>query len=556
MYGFQPDCYNYLVDKYGVQLIISAQYATANNYSSLQLVAHRLGDSLVIDGDTYIRRPVVPLVRPGVSQFICQQTQQGHEWELITDADDRVVSVRKDSPSGYCMSGVSYWTEEAAALIREELDRSGPDDYWEDSVIRILDRVPVYATRVKMLLCEIDSLSDALSLGLLTPDELADQCSETQMAEKLKGLTNDTYHIQLDGKGLVLRIPGQGTDQIIDRSVEAAMLEMVKDLDITPECHFYAGGIKTTDFLEGYRILNHDTLDRFEVRGVVDIMRRLHDIRKRMNYCPLGSGALAGTTYPLDRQFTAEKLGFAAPCANSLDGVSDRDFCIELANAISICMMHLSRLSEEIILWCSWEFKFIELDDAFTTGSSIMPQKKNPDVTELIRGKTGRVYGDLNTLLVMMKGIPLAYNKDMQEDKEAIFDAVDTLELCLKTVTPMLDTMKTLPANMRRAAAKGFINATDCADYLTKKGMPFRDAYKLTGCMVSDCISKDKTLEELTLDEFKGYSALFENDIYDAIDLIKCCEGRTSYGGPSEASVKKQIELASAQLGAWEAANA
>ena len=286
-------------------------------------------------------------------------------------------------------------------------------------------------------------------------------------------------------------------------------------------------------------------------------LQRFEDATARMDaQCPLGSGALAGTTYPLDRQFTAEKLGFAAPCANSLDGVSDRDFCIELANAISICMMHLSRLSEEIILWCSWEFKFIELDDAFTTGSSIMPQKKNPDVTELIRGKTGRVYGDLNTLLVMMKGIPLAYNKDMQEDKEAIFDAVDTLELCLKTVTPMLDTMKTLPANMRRAAAKGFINATDCADYLTKKGMPFRDAYKLTGCMVSDCIAKDKTLEELTLDEFKGYSALFENDIYDAIDLIKCCEGRTSYGGPSEASVNNQIRLAMDQLAAWEANNA
>ena len=185
-----------------------------------------------------------------------------------------------------------------------------------------------------------------------------------------------------------------------------------------------------------------------------------------------------------------------------------------------------------------------------------MPQKKNPDVTELIRGKTGRVYGDLNTLLVMMKGIPLAYNKDMQEDKEAIFDAVDTLELCLKTVTPMLDTMKTIPVNMRRAAAKGFINATDCADYLTKKGMPFRDAYKLTGCMVSDCIAKDKTLEELTFDEFKGYSALFENDIYDAIDLVKCCEGRTSYGGPSEASVNNQIALANAQLDAWEEKNA
>ena len=286
-------------------------------------------------------------------------------------------------------------------------------------------------------------------------------------------------------------------------------------------------------------------------------LARFEDATARMDaQCPLGSGALAGTTYPLDRAFTAEKLGFAAPCANSLDGVSDRDFCIELANAISICMMHLSRLSEEIILWCSWEFKFIELDDAFTTGSSIMPQKKNPDVTELIRGKTGRVYGDLNTLLVMMKGIPLAYNKDMQEDKEAIFDAVDTLELCLKTVTPMLDTMKTIPANMRRAAAKGFINATDCADYLTKKGMPFRDAYKLTGCMVSDCIAKDKTLEELTLDEFKGYSALFKNDIYEAIDLVKCCEGRTSYGGPSEASVNNQIRLAMDQLAAWEANNA
>jgi len=283
---------------------------------------------------------------------------------------------------------------------------------------------------------------------------------------------------------------------------------------------------------------------------------RLEDCGARLDECPLGSGALAGTTYPIDRWETAKALGFAAPMGNSLDGVSDRDYALELLSSLSILMMHLSRFAEEVILWCSWEFKFIELDDAFTTGSSIMPQKKNPDVTELIRGKTGRVYGDLNTLLVMMKGIPLAYNKDMQEDKEAIFDAVDTLELCLKTVTPMLDTMKTLPANMRRAAAKGFINATDCADYLTKKGMPFRDGSKLTGCMVSDCIAKDKTLEELTLDEFKGYSALFENDIYDAIDLIKCCEGRTSYGGPSEASVNNQIRLAMDQLAAWEANNA
>ena len=283
---------------------------------------------------------------------------------------------------------------------------------------------------------------------------------------------------------------------------------------------------------------------------------RFEDAAGRMNYSPLGSGALAGTTYPIDRAMTAKALGFDGYMPNTLDGVSDRDFCLELLSACSILMVHISRLCEEIIMWCSWEFKFAELDDAFSTGSSIMPQKKNPDVSELVRGKTGRVYGDLNTLLVMMKGIPLAYNKDMQEDKEAIFDAVDTLELCLKTITPMLDTMKTLPANMRRAAAKGFINATDCADYLTKKGMPFRDAYKLTGCMVSDCIAKDKTLEELTLDEFKGYSALFENDIYDAIDLIKCCEGRTSYGGPSEASVNNQIRLAMDQLAAWEANNA
>ncbi|MDY5783470.1 MAG: argininosuccinate lyase [Gemmiger sp.] len=270
-------------------------------------------------------------------------------------------------------------------------------------------------------------------------------------------------------------------------------------------------------------------------------VRRLDDCLDGMNVCPLGSGALAGTTYPIDREFTAQALGFDRPTDNSLDGVSDRDYCIELCAALSILMMHLSRLSEEVIAWCSWEFKFIELDDAFTTGSSIMPQKKNPDVTELIRGKTGRVYGDLNTLLVMMKGIPLAYDKDMQEDKEAVFDAVDTLSLCLKTITPMLATMTPLPDNMRRAAAKGFINATDCADYLTKKGMPFRDAYKCTGTMVGACIDAGKTLEELTLEEFRSYSPLFDEDIYEAIDLTRCCEGRTSYGGPTKASVLRQV---------------
>ena len=269
---------------------------------------------------------------------------------------------------------------------------------------------------------------------------------------------------------------------------------------------------------------------------------RMRDATGRMDAeCPLGSGALAGTTYPLDRFYTAQELGFAAPCANSIDGVSDRDFCIEFVSAVATCMTHLSRLSEEIILWCSWEFKFVELDDAFTTGSSIMPQKKNPDVTELIRGKTGRVYGDLNTLLVMMKGIPLAYDKDMQEDKEAIFDAVDTLDLCLRTLTPMLATMTPRPENMRKAAAHGFINATDCADYLTKKGMPFRDAYKCTGTMVAACIREGKTLEEMSLEEFQRYSPLFEKDVYEAIDLTRCCEGRTSYGGPTRASVLSQI---------------
>ena len=283
---------------------------------------------------------------------------------------------------------------------------------------------------------------------------------------------------------------------------------------------------------------------------------RLEDCLKRMDEMPLGSCALAGTTYPIDRTITAELLGFDRITNNSLDGVSDRDYCIEFASVLSIIMVHLSRFSEEIIMWCSWEFKFIELDDAFSTGSSIMPQKKNPDIAELVRGKSGRVFGDNMTLLTIMKGTALAYNKDMQEDKEAIFDAVDTLELCLKTITPMLDTMKTLPANMRRAAAKGFINATDCADYLTKKGMPFRDAYKLTGCMVSDCIAADKTLEELTLTQFQSYSPLFEADIYDAIDLVHCCEGRTSYGGPSAASVEKQIALAAARLDAWEEENA
>ncbi len=276
---------------------------------------------------------------------------------------------------------------------------------------------------------------------------------------------------------------------------------------------------------------------------------RLNDTEKRMNVNPLGSCALAGTTYNIDRYLTSSLLEMNGPMENSLDGVSDRDFCMELASALSICMVHLSRFSEEIILWCSWEFKFIELDDAFSTGSSIMPQKKNPDVTELIRGKTARVIGDNMTLLTMMKGLPLAYNKDMQEDKEAIFDAVDNIKLCISTFTPMLATMTVLRDNMRKAAAKGFINATDCADYLVKKGMPFRTAYKITGGLVALCISKNTTLEELPLDEYKKASELFDRDVYDAINLETCVKERKSFGGPSPESVIAQIKSVKNKLG-------
>ena len=269
---------------------------------------------------------------------------------------------------------------------------------------------------------------------------------------------------------------------------------------------------------------------------------RLADCRKRMNLSPIGCCALAGTTYDTDRYFEAERLGFDGICRNSLDGVSDRDFCIELMSALATLMMHLSRFSEEIILWSSWEFKFVDLSDAYTTGSSIMPQKKNPDMAELVRGKTGRVYGDLMALLTTLKGLPLAYNKDMQEDKEAVFDAVDTVQMCLKVFTGMVSTMTAIEANMKRAAQRGFINATDLADYLVKKGLPFRSAYKISGSLVALCIQQNTVLEELPLDTYKTYSDLFEEDLYTAIDLVTCVETRISVGGPSVADVEAQIQ--------------
>lgn len=276
-------------------------------------------------------------------------------------------------------------------------------------------------------------------------------------------------------------------------------------------------------------------------------IQRLNETYKRTDICPIGSCALAGTTYNLDRKFEANELGFSEVSANSLDGVSDRDFIIELLSDISIIMMHLSRISEEIILWSSWEFKFIELDDSFSTGSSIMPQKKNPDITELIRGKTGRVYGNLMGMLTVMKGTPLAYNKDMQEDKELIFDAIDTVNLSLSTINPLIDTMLVLKENMKAGAEKGFINATDCADYLVEKGIPFRDAYKIVGNIVKYCIRNNTTLEKLDIKTYKEFNDCFEEDIYNAVDLMNCVNKRDVIGGPS----KRQVEFQIAKFEKW-----
>ncbi|MBR6602716.1 MAG: argininosuccinate lyase [Clostridia bacterium] len=270
---------------------------------------------------------------------------------------------------------------------------------------------------------------------------------------------------------------------------------------------------------------------------------RISDCKARMNFSPIGCCALAGTTYDTDRRFEAEKLGFDGICLNSLDGVSDRDFCLELLSSLSILMMHLSRFSEEIILWSSWEFKFVELSDSYTTGSSIMPQKKNPDMAELVRGKTGRVYGDLMALLTTLKGLPLAYNKDMQEDKESIFDALETVKMCLQVFDGMISTMKAIPENMKKAAQGGFINATDLADYLVKKGLPFRSAYKISGSIVAHCIAEKTVLEELPLEVYKSFSELFEADLYDEISLETCVRKRISEGGTSVESVEAQIKF-------------
>ena len=399
------------------------------------------------------------------------------------------------------------------------------------------------------ILSGLASIADDLSSGALTIDPAA---------EDVHTFVEQTLTARIGDAGKRLHTGRSRNDQVAldirltlrdySKTLQAYIVELVRVL-----CKKAAEN--TASVMPGYTHLQRAqpiTFGHALMAYASMLLRdldRFADATARMDsQCPLGSGALAGTTYPLDRDFTAEKLGFAAPCANSLDGVSDRDFCIELASAISICMMHLSRLSEEIILWCSWEFKFIELDDAFTTGSSIMPQKKNPDVAELVRGKTGRVYGDLVTLLTMMKGLPLAYNKDMQEDKELSFDAMDTVKGCIALFTGMLATMKFNKGKMRLSANNGFTNATDAADYLVKHGVPFRDAHGIIGKIVLYCIERGIAIDDMSLDELKAICPVFEEDIYEEISMETCVNNRLTIGAPGKAAMEKVIEAEKAYL--------
>ncbi len=406
-----------------------------------------------------------------------------------------------------------------------------------------------------------DSKTIANELGAIFQDIHSGELEFDPNAEDIHMFVEAELTKRLGETGKRLHTARSRNDQValdirMNLKVETkAVIKLVKQL-VTTLCDI-ADNHKTT-VMPGYTHLQRAQPITFAhhlmayAQMLLRDIGRLEDAYDRMDVMPLGSGALASTTYPIDRQRVCDILGFKEITQNSLDGVSDRDFCIELASAISILMMHLSRFSEEIILWCSWEFKFIDLDDAYATGSSIMPQKKNPDITELIRGKTGRVYGDLMTLLTMMKGLPLAYNKDMQEDKEAIFDAVDTVKLCLSTFIPMLETMTVNKENMRAAAAKGFINATDCADYLVKKGLAFRDAYKITGTLVAKCISLNTTLEDLPIYEYRQLCDTFDNDVYKAISLDTCVTQRNIDGGPAPEAVAKQIKYVREKLKADE----
>ncbi|MGL4109194.1 argininosuccinate lyase [Clostridium sp. LP20] len=370
-------------------------------------------------------------------------------------------------------------------------------------------------------------------------------------SEDIHSFTEGTLTYYIGPCGKMLHTGRSRNDQVtLDLRIylKKAIKGLISDVLALQEVIYKKAKDNTTTIMPGYTHLQkaqpitlaHHLLAYAEMfkRDV----GRLQDAYKRTDEMPLGSGALATSTYPIDREFVAKELGFSKVTLNSLDSVSDRDYVIETLSALSLIMMHLSRFSEEIILWCTNEFSFVELDDEYSTGSSIMPQKKNPDVAELVRGKTGRVYGDLMTLLTVMKGIPLAYNKDMQEDKEALFDALDTVTLSLKTFTGMLDTMKVNKENMRKGAAGGFTNATDVADYLVKHGLAFRNAHEIVGEIVLYCIKENKLIEELSLEQFKGFSPIFEEDIYHAINLLTCVEERKVIGGPSTESVRIQLD--------------
>ena len=370
---------------------------------------------------------------------------------------------------------------------------------------------------------------DAEDIHMFVEQVLTERIGSTGMKLHTARSRNDQVALDLR---LYLRDESAGLDEMLQELLETLVELAEKNQDAVMPGYTHLQ--RAQPILFSHHILAY-------VQMILRDRGRLKDTVKRMDVSPIGCCALAGTTFDTDRRFEAGLLGFSDIADNSLDGVSDRDFCLEFLSALSILMMHLSRFSEELVLWSSWEFKFIELSDSYTTGSSIMPQKKNPDMAELVRGKCGRVYGDLMALLTTMKGLPLAYNKDMQEDKEAVFDALDTVKLCLSVFTPMVGTMTVLPENMKKAAQGGFINATDLADYLVKKGMPFRQAYKISGELVSRCIREGQVLETLPLSIYHEYSELFTEDLYEEISLETCVKKRSSEGGTSYDSVKKQI---------------
>ena len=401
---------------------------------------------------------------------------------------------------------------------------------------------------VEKILDGLDGILHDLDAGILAIDENAEDIHMFVEAEltkrigdagkKLHTARSRNDQVALDIR-LYLREKAGEVIALIENLVKAVTDKAEENADVIAPGYTHLQRAQPISF--GHHLMAYAMM-------LLRDIGRIQDGVKRMNYSPLGSCALAGTTYPTDRAYVAQKLGFDGITQNSIDGVSDRDFCVELMSAFALLMTHLSRFSEEIILWSSWEFKFIDLDDSYTTGSSIMPQKKNPDMAELVRGKTGRVYGDLMALLTTLKGLPLAYNKDMQEDKEAVFDALDTVIMCLEVFTPMIATMKVNADVTYKAAQKGFINATDLADYLTKKGMPFRAAYKIVGTIVAECIEKDCVLDSYPLSAYQKHSELFEQDLYTEIALETCVNKRTSAGGASSASVREQVQWVREQV--------